>query len=379
MDLGQKVFWSYSHADNNSDRNRIVQLAEDLRVEYASLTGTELHVFVDRADIKWGDAWRNSIEQALDASTFFIPILSSRYFQRTECRKEMLEFHAQATSRGIAKLLLPLLYFPVADLEKDNPDPLIAISAKLQYVDWSELRLKDQNSTEYRTAIHNLAKRLVELTAEVSAIELVSLQREESSSSEISLGLFDNLKGIEEQLPAWLKAVEDDVVVRASYKATEEVYAERLNKLPKKKGSGGYSSQRIGILHRLAVDELPISKKALELARIYSGQTLKLRPFVIGALRGIEEAPENLRLLTDLKNAINEAILQMKSSPPNEIASAAMFWRERANLGQVFRENAEVHVESERIREETNLVVIGWHERIDRLFESKKQTEASAD
>src|SRR3712207_1805690 len=86
------AFWSYAHDDNKFDGDRVLRLAESLKQEYSLLTGGAFNIFVDRTSIAWGEEWRARIDAALTSTTFFIPIISPRYFQRAECRRELLDF-----------------------------------------------------------------------------------------------------------------------------------------------------------------------------------------------------------------------------------------------------------------------------------------------
>jgi hypothetical protein len=115
MSTGQTeaVFWSYSHEDDKLDSGNIVLLARRLADEYSLITGEELVLFVDR-DIKWGEGWRDRIDSALIGTTFFVPVLTPRYFTRPECRKEATSFHGKAEGAMLSELLLPVLYAPIA-------------------------------------------------------------------------------------------------------------------------------------------------------------------------------------------------------------------------------------------------------------------------
>src|SRR5690349_8733979 len=109
-------FWSYAHADNKASRGEILQFAEEIGDEFDLMTGRELCIFVDRDDIAWGDNWRERIDTGLKGTTFFMPIITPRYFVREECRRELRLFTSQAKSLGLIEFLLPILYVPTAAL-----------------------------------------------------------------------------------------------------------------------------------------------------------------------------------------------------------------------------------------------------------------------
>lgn len=164
MEIAAKVFWSYAHADNERERGRILRLAELLRAEYEMLTGATIQIFTDRAEIAWGDDFRQKLDQALQETAFFIPVLTPTYFLRDECRKEMSQFVRSASGLGLEQLLLSIHYIPVADLTEESTDELKAVAARMEHEPWVEMRLKGEDSEEHRTSVNRLAMRLVDLT-----------------------------------------------------------------------------------------------------------------------------------------------------------------------------------------------------------------------
>ncbi len=95
-------FWSYVHEDDTAMHGIIRRLAKHVQDEYAVLTGSvELDLFLDSARLKWGDRWRSEIREALEGTTFFIPVITPRYFASEECRNELLGFADQAEQLGL--------------------------------------------------------------------------------------------------------------------------------------------------------------------------------------------------------------------------------------------------------------------------------------
>jgi hypothetical protein len=164
MDTLAKAFLSYAHADNDRENGRILRLADHIRSEFELLTGSTIEIFTDSAEILWGQDFRRRLDEALQETTFFIPVLTPTYFMREECRKEMNRFVASAAALGLDELLLSLRYIPVPDLREDSVDDLKAVSAQMQFEAWDQLRLEDEQSTEHRRAVNKLAARLVQLT-----------------------------------------------------------------------------------------------------------------------------------------------------------------------------------------------------------------------
>lgn len=163
-------FWSYTHRDNEADRGRITLLATHLITEFGLLTGQELVLFVDRSDLKWGDDWRQKIDQGLQRTTFFIPVLTPGYFKSLECRNELDKFTKQAEALGAKELVLPILWAPVPDLAIRNPeDLLIQVASRYQWEDWTDTRLHDWSSYIYRKGVNSLAKRFIDASRQQAA------------------------------------------------------------------------------------------------------------------------------------------------------------------------------------------------------------------
>jgi len=164
METVAKAFFSYAHDDNRRENGRILQLATLIREEFESLTGATIEIFTDRAEILWGQDFRARLNEALQETTFFIPVLSPTYFLRDECRKEMRQFVSSAREVGLEKLLLSIRYLVVPDMHEESKDELKAIAASIQFEPWDQHRLRNVRGSIHRAAVHRLASRLVQLT-----------------------------------------------------------------------------------------------------------------------------------------------------------------------------------------------------------------------
>ena len=180
------AFWSYAHEDDEKARGGILELAKLISDEYSLLKGEELRLFID-TDIQWGEEWRQRIENALVATTFFIPVVTPRYFTREECLNELFQFVARASGLGVIELVCPILYVMVDDLKEDSKDAAKAQIARMQYVDWTTLRLKGADSPEHIEAVHQLALRLGEVADQVATRQIA---RETESSARERTSVF---------------------------------------------------------------------------------------------------------------------------------------------------------------------------------------------
>ena len=157
-------FFSYARQDDEREGGKVARIRDSIQAEFALLTGEELDIFIDHEGIQWGDPFRKKLAEALQETTFFIPVFTPTYFLRDECRKEMQKFVSSARELGLEELLLSIRYISVPDLKEDSTDELKAIGATMQFEDLSELRFEDESSGVYRKRINDLAVRLVDLT-----------------------------------------------------------------------------------------------------------------------------------------------------------------------------------------------------------------------
>lgn len=158
------AFLSYSRDDNRAENNRIIALAKAITKEYGLQTGDELELFIDEDSIKVGDKWKEEIEKNLGSAIFFIAIITPRYFNRFQCREELRFFIDKAETLGDRKLVLPILYANVPELHSDDTaDQYIQFIKSIQWIDWTEKRLDDLDSSQNRKEIYKLALRLAEI------------------------------------------------------------------------------------------------------------------------------------------------------------------------------------------------------------------------
>ncbi|MGQ0678660.1 MAG: DUF4143 domain-containing protein [Actinomycetota bacterium] len=159
------LFYSYVHDDDVAEEGRITRLARDIDARYRLLFGEELDVFIDK-NLKWGDEWRSRINQGLARATFFVPVVTRRFLQSAECRRELLEFVAAAEQAG-TRYVLPLLFIDPETL--DTNDPVGAALARHQGTPWREVSYEEPGSGAYRRAVDRLCEQLAERIASMPA------------------------------------------------------------------------------------------------------------------------------------------------------------------------------------------------------------------
>lgn len=215
--MSSSGFWSYVHADNEAERGRIKDLADDLAAQFAAITSEPIEIFFDKSSLGWGDDWETRIEEAVIFTSFFIPVISPRYLASDACRRELQLFVRKAEAIGQTDLVLPLVWFEVPELHEADPtDDLIAIIKRYQWADWRELRFEDRSSGAYRRAVAQLAQRLVDINARMADAAFVASPgvviipatgssglAADAVADEDALGSLDLMALAETAMPAW--------------------------------------------------------------------------------------------------------------------------------------------------------------------------------
>src|SRR5215210_599924 len=112
------AFMSYAHRDNKD--GRLSQLRERLSNEVSVRRGEDFEIFQDRDDIRWGQDWKERIEESIDEVTFLIPIVTPSFFRSKHCRNELKRFLDREQKLDRKDLVLPIYYIdtPLMDDEE---------------------------------------------------------------------------------------------------------------------------------------------------------------------------------------------------------------------------------------------------------------------
>lgn len=295
-------FWSYAHADDDADGGRIAALARDLITQYEMLTGDSIDLFLDRDSLEWGNVWRDKVDGSLGSVAFFVPVLTPRYFKRTECRRELRTFVTQAERLGLGALVMPLDYVDFPGLHDDpSSDDLIELVKKYHWAPWTDLRFAARDSEEYRRGVAALAQRLVtanaEVTAAVTAAPIVVPDVDEADGSP---GRMDLLADMEEAMPEWTRIVErvGEIMVELAARM-EQATAE--GEAADKRGQG--FAGRLTVARRLATD---LAGPADEVVRLGSEFTEKLNSVDGGVRAIVEMAPETAAISDDERQGVQD-------------------------------------------------------------------------
>ncbi|OMC42595.1 hypothetical protein A5742_30350 [Mycolicibacterium fortuitum] len=273
-------FWSYAHADDENSGGQVLRLARHLAAEFRLLTGTDLTLFVDRESLEWGDEWRKKVDTSIHGTTFFIPIVTPTYFQRDECRRELLLFHRKSSASDLQELLLPIIFAPI-NFDEESDDEVLAIVSKRQGEPFWDIRLEDETSSVYRKAIHKLAARLkavsesVEERAELTDIPASAMT--EATTDQLELddepGFLDLIaEMLDDLLPAWAAAIESLTVDLKAIETTLDEHQPNLTRANSARTMG----PRIVALRNAAVALEAPTTNFLEHAKRYKTLTAEI-------------------------------------------------------------------------------------------------------
>jgi cobaltochelatase CobT len=167
------AFFSYVRSDDDHDGGKISLLQEYLEGEVKMQTGRTFHIFQDRIDIRWGEQWKERIEEALFGVTFLVPIVTPSYFRSHACRMEFDTFLVRERALGEEeRLILPIYYVPCDEMDEgvDPPDPIAKVLRARNWADWRKFRFQTLTSPAVRVAIASLATTIKSTMKELEAI-----------------------------------------------------------------------------------------------------------------------------------------------------------------------------------------------------------------
>ena len=295
-----KGFWSYVHKDDEAQGGRISRLAKDLVTEYEMLTGDRIELFLDKDGIKWGEDWRENIDNSLASVAFFIPVLTPRYFKSPECRKELYSFARRADKLGLKELLLPLLYVDVPSLSDESvEDDLLRLLRQFQRKDWRELRFKEVASEAYRRGVHEMAIRLVEANKHLEEANVdeaaPELDGETGEEEDATPGIIDRLAKSEEGEGQFKDTL---LEITKQIEIIGEVMAGATSDINKAGGGRGVFARRVQITRGVAMQLAGPTDKITMLTNQYESQ---LHDIDDGIRIIIELAPAEIKENPDVK------------------------------------------------------------------------------
>lgn len=155
------AFFSYVHFDDQTDGGRLTEFRKRLSAEVRVQTGEEFPIFQDK-DLKWGENWKQRIDESLDSTTFFIPIITPSFFNSEPCLDELERFLEREKKLGRQELVLPVYYVDTPLINQTpegstRKEKLAQVIASRQFFDWRELRFEPITSALISKTIAQLA------------------------------------------------------------------------------------------------------------------------------------------------------------------------------------------------------------------------------
>jgi TIR domain len=157
------AFVSYVRFNDQHDDGWVSQFCELLSAEVRVQIGEEFPIFQDRKNIAWGESWQQRIDQALDAVTLLLVIITPGFFRSSACKAEVKRFLSREHDLGRDDLILPVYYVSTPELddpERRDADELARVLSSRQFADWRDLRFEPLTSPKARKAVAELAIRM---------------------------------------------------------------------------------------------------------------------------------------------------------------------------------------------------------------------------
>lgn len=158
------AFLSYTRFDD--EEGEISAFRERLSRTVRQVSGEPFAIFQDVDDdagIALGERWKDKLDEMLDQTRFFIPILTPSFFRSEPCRQELRTFLDLEQKVGRRDLVLPIYWITCPVLEEvylKAKDELAQIIDDRQRWDWRELIFEDLTSAACRNAMHSLATQI---------------------------------------------------------------------------------------------------------------------------------------------------------------------------------------------------------------------------
>jgi hypothetical protein len=160
-------FWSYARQDDEEKLGQLrVRLSRQLQQQYGR---NQIKIFQDVAAIPPGAEWEAKILDALNTSTFFIPIITPNFLESEWCNKEFFVFrerekqlikdHPELAGH---RRIFPIYYVDIDGVKPHDPNLLVELR-RLQWLDFQDLIYKDDGSEEVQRRLGDLARSLRQL------------------------------------------------------------------------------------------------------------------------------------------------------------------------------------------------------------------------
>lgn len=285
--IAARGFLSYVRLDNDDYIGVVDHLKKALEGRFHAATGRRLEIFVDRDSIGWGDDWRTSIRESVQSATFFIPVVTMRYFESEACREELLAFHEYAKELGVEALILPIVLDGADQISADDPREDVQLIERLNYKNVQSAWLSGYESPDWLRAIHGMVQQL-KLKLDQAEATLSSREVATASSSESETTQAAGAGAVDTEAADVMALGEDIEALTAStarVQAAFESFGSAASKINELNLSNVPAAQRQALMVRVAHD---LATPATELAA--SGAEMEKRVLATDArLRAVAD------------------------------------------------------------------------------------------
>jgi hypothetical protein len=164
------VFWSYSRDADSYENNDISELRKNLARAIRIVGGIDIDITIDSRSIRVGEHLENRIRHLISGSACMITVIAPTYFTSEWCKLEYNWFLEQQRLLGREDLILPILYREIKPLPgfdaSDSPEWKEDIFGR-NYLNWTDLRNADADSSEYKNRIEKFANAIWELVSSI--------------------------------------------------------------------------------------------------------------------------------------------------------------------------------------------------------------------
>ncbi|HUY75724.1 MAG TPA: TIR domain-containing protein [Ktedonobacterales bacterium] len=165
-----KGFFSYARKNDEADDEALSRIHIRLEQEISGKLGYLFRLFRDRRDLPTGVPWAAELDDAVDQSSIFLPVITPYYLRSQACQHEFERFLARERELQRNDLIFPLYYLECPELTSDSrlgeeTSAIVVAALKArQREDWRSLRvllLTNPDALEVRQNLIALASSIV--------------------------------------------------------------------------------------------------------------------------------------------------------------------------------------------------------------------------
>jgi hypothetical protein len=171
MTADSLVFMSYAQFDDEFEEGALSRLRDALSRTLRFVSGDEVSIFQEGADVEIGQQVQERIRQSLNEAMVLIPIITPSFFTDQNCRNILSRFLERERQLRRNDLVLAVYYqhVPALDNAQQADDTLIRAISQRRMLDWQPLRDKEFSDPQVRAELERLAKRIIAILDELKA------------------------------------------------------------------------------------------------------------------------------------------------------------------------------------------------------------------